>query len=404
VNPTDADLDDVLARVQTACPALLGSVEPVLDELRARRVEAADSARRLEAVQRMRAETLAELNALRGSLRPLPEECPLDLAAIEGRVSDPNLTEGPWSAYLDGDAGRPCVECPARADGAKFLVAEVCSESSADAAFLEHARTDVPDLLRELRRFIDLFARERGVRRSYEEAITWETSCLSCAPLLTTCRAAEERAERAEAELRARPPVQVWTDEHSRALAPTLDPLRLRFDRAETLVVKWVEGGKTSINVWWVLRDDYPRDGNDAYEGSTYGTGATFEAAHADLLRRIDKAMNVHRERLAVDARHREMVGATLVCVSRIIAQPGTARASVKRGDRATVVEYKPGALVLDVEGIGRIACWRWEVELYWQVVPVDERPADAAGNHPIGTNDESDVNVVSSSPVNSGR
>lgn len=47
---------------------------------------------------------------------------------------------------------------------------------------------------------------ERAMRKSYEEGIAWETSCLGCARLLTGLRAAEERAERAEAELRATRP------------------------------------------------------------------------------------------------------------------------------------------------------------------------------------------------------
>ncbi len=35
----------------------------------------------------------------------------------------------------------------------------------------------------------------------YRNAITWETSCLACSRMLDACRATEERAERAEAEL-----------------------------------------------------------------------------------------------------------------------------------------------------------------------------------------------------------
>jgi hypothetical protein len=40
-------------------------------------------------------------------------------------------------------------------------------------------------------------AAERAMRKSYEEGITWETSCLGCARSLTLLRASEERAERA---------------------------------------------------------------------------------------------------------------------------------------------------------------------------------------------------------------
>ncbi len=35
----------------------------------------------------------------------------------------------------------------------------------------------------------------------YRNAITWETSCLSCSRMLDACRTADERAEKAEAEL-----------------------------------------------------------------------------------------------------------------------------------------------------------------------------------------------------------
>lgn len=35
----------------------------------------------------------------------------------------------------------------------------------------------------------------------YESAICWETTCLSCSRMLDACREADERAEKAEAEL-----------------------------------------------------------------------------------------------------------------------------------------------------------------------------------------------------------
>ncbi len=47
---------------------------------------------------------------------------------------------------------------------------------------------------------------ERAARRDYESCITLETSCIGCARLLSACRTAEERAEKAEAALVAAQP------------------------------------------------------------------------------------------------------------------------------------------------------------------------------------------------------
>jgi hypothetical protein len=103
-----------------------------------------------------------EMNEIRASMRPKPEDCALDLAAIEKR---------------------------------RERAGEVAAVEPEVLALYQ----DVPVLVGELRRVLDLFARERAVRLSYEEGITWETSCLNCASLLTQCRAQEERAEKAEA-------------------------------------------------------------------------------------------------------------------------------------------------------------------------------------------------------------
>ena len=45
-----------------------------------------------------------------------------------------------------------------------------------------------------------------AARRDYESCITLETSCIGCARLLSACRTAEERAEKAEAALVAAQP------------------------------------------------------------------------------------------------------------------------------------------------------------------------------------------------------
>lgn len=154
-------LDEMGARNHCAWkvhfPALDGKPARDLD-LVAQWVEGVTTVERIARAERERDAAAARaagltstLTALRASLCPLPEDCPLDLEAISARASAPGLTEGPWVAYFDEDAGRPCVECPARADGAKFLVAEVCSESSADAELIEHAREDVLALVGRVR-------------------------------------------------------------------------------------------------------------------------------------------------------------------------------------------------------------------------------------------------------------
>ncbi len=64
--------------------------------------------------------------------------------------------------------------------------------------------------------------KEHAVRRDYEYCITFDTSCLYCARMLSTCRTAEERAERAEAiiEGRAAPPDEDMLAEHRRKHPP----------------------------------------------------------------------------------------------------------------------------------------------------------------------------------------
>jgi len=71
---------------------------------------------------------------------------------------------------------------------------------------LERQRHEAATALDDAARLTRDLAAERAMRRSYESGITWETSCLGCARLLTDLRATEDRAEKAEAELRAMRP------------------------------------------------------------------------------------------------------------------------------------------------------------------------------------------------------
>jgi len=114
--------------------------------------------------------------------------------------------------------------------------------SVSDSARLEHLvgemasalRTE-PDRVRAITADRDA---ERAMRKSYEEGITWETSCLGCAKLLTDLRATEERAERAEnavesLEIAALVPARL--EEAARAL-DAVRPKPLSLDEFEALV------------------------------------------------------------------------------------------------------------------------------------------------------------------------
>lgn len=95
-------------------------------------------------------------------------------------------------------------------------------QETATIARLHETITRVTDVhARDLRRIADaldlnasdswdadeitkLVRHERAARKSYEEGLAWETSCLHCAATLSSCRAAEERAEAAEAIIAGR--------------------------------------------------------------------------------------------------------------------------------------------------------------------------------------------------------
>lgn len=64
--------------------------------------------------------------------------------------------------------------------------------------------------------------KEHAMRRDYECCITFETTCLNCARMLSTCRTAEEGAERAEAIIEGRmtPPDEATLEEHRRKHPP----------------------------------------------------------------------------------------------------------------------------------------------------------------------------------------
>jgi len=124
-------------------------------------------------------------NDFRASLRPVPLALNVDLDAIEARAHDNDVIRTHQAA--------------------------------------EDSAGDVPALCRELRRVAGLFAQERAVRLGYESGITWETSCVSCAGMLDSLRAAEARAEKAEAALA----------EAEAEAKRALDRLHFRVERAE---------------------------------------------------------------------------------------------------------------------------------------------------------------------------
>jgi hypothetical protein len=69
---------------------------------------------------------------------------------------------------------------------------------------------------------------EHTIRRDYEASITFETSCLYCARMLSACRTADERAERAEAIIEGR--TMAPTASNSKAFDDPFDdvqPIRL---------------------------------------------------------------------------------------------------------------------------------------------------------------------------------
>lgn len=110
--------------------------------------------------------------------------------AITAHGRDERSAVFAWAIHAAGcSAGLLGLDVAAGLDGQGVEVVDVLAPGQASRADIER----------------DLTA-ERAMRRSYEEGITWETSCLGCARLLTDLRAAEDRAEKAEAELRAMRP------------------------------------------------------------------------------------------------------------------------------------------------------------------------------------------------------
>lgn len=68
-----------------------------------------------------------------------------DLAAIEARCE--KATEGPWESDFQHAV---CVYGPRGEDGERAFIGAL--EEETDRAFVEHARTDIPALLAEVRR------------------------------------------------------------------------------------------------------------------------------------------------------------------------------------------------------------------------------------------------------------
>lgn len=186
----------------------------------------------VERLKALHAATLAELNALHASMRPRPEDCALDLAAILARA-DAATAWRPDECDLRDDDGEPWAPQGATLGETLITLGDTYDSSAVDWCFVAHAREDVPNLIREVRRVLDLFARERAVRLSYEAGITWYTTCVNCAATLTDCRAAEERAELAEALDPARHNYGKVPDDVARILHDA--GLRLRV----TAVVSW---------------------------------------------------------------------------------------------------------------------------------------------------------------------
>ncbi len=166
--------------------------------------EATGIAAELEAARADAAGLRAELNELRASMRPRPEECAVDIAAIEARANA--AYPGPWRAGTVEAEGKVWARDPGALGGP--VLGERClfnantyHANTANREFVAHAREDVPALCAELRRFVGLHAAERAVRLSYEACISFETSCRGCAKALDGLHGAEARAERAEAAL-----------------------------------------------------------------------------------------------------------------------------------------------------------------------------------------------------------
>lgn len=78
------------------------------------------------------------------------------------------------------------------------------AERERAALFFRGARANTIRLCERIRELEASLTRETAARKSYEEGIAWETSCLHCASTLTSCREAEERAEAAEAIIAGR--------------------------------------------------------------------------------------------------------------------------------------------------------------------------------------------------------
>lgn len=68
-----------------------------------------------------------------------------------------------------------------------------------EAGARRERNTITVELCERLRELGALLARETEARKSYEEGITWETTCLHCASMLSACYAETMRADAAEA-------------------------------------------------------------------------------------------------------------------------------------------------------------------------------------------------------------
>ena len=78
------------------------------------------------------------------NMEPMPQE---ELDTIRRRVAA--ATRGPWSRWAGWDRQDNCVKSDSRED--MHTVADVIPEAD-DAAFIAHARTDIPALLAEVDR------------------------------------------------------------------------------------------------------------------------------------------------------------------------------------------------------------------------------------------------------------
>ena len=103
---------------------------------------------------------------------------PERLAEIRARAEA--ATEGPWEAtWEEGDDWWSITGAPQRvgADGPWALCPEVATSDArdpADATFIAHARTDVPDLVAEIERLRELYSAMTGHNSTENgSVVTW---------------------------------------------------------------------------------------------------------------------------------------------------------------------------------------------------------------------------------------